>query len=259
MNHRWRELFRYRDFLRNLIAAELKLRYRDSVLGFFWTVLNPLFFLLILAAVFSKILRVQLPHYAIFLLSGLTSWLMIQQTVLIATASIVGNQGFIKKIYVPKIVFPLASVLARYVDHLLLTLVLFGFMAAHRMPATWSLLALVPVILMHFFFSFGLALIAAVLYVRIKDIQHIIAILFQAVFYATPILYAPDQLPPGFRAIFRFNPFTYFAVCFRAPVYAGVLPPLKDFLIALGLTVVVFAFGIILFYRSEREFVFHLS
>jgi len=259
MGTRIRELFAFRDFLRNMIVTELKLRYRDSVLGFLWTVLNPLFFLLILAAVFSKILRVQVPNYTIFLLSGLTSWLMIQQTVVIATASIVGNQGFIKKIYVPKIVFPLASVLARYVDHLLLTLVLFGFMAANRMPATWGLLALVPVILMHFFFSFGLALIAAVLYVRIKDIQHILGILFQALFYATPILYAADQLPAGFRVIFRFNPLTYFVVCFRAPVYAGSFPPLKDFLIALGLTAVVFTVGLIVFYRHEREFVFHLT
>ena len=151
MSARLGELWSWREFLGNMISTELKLRYRDSVLGFLWTVLNPLFFLLILAAVFSKILRVQLPNYTIFLLSGLTSWMMIQQTVVIATASIVGNQGFIKKIYVPKIVFPLASVLARYVDHLILTAVLFGFMAAYGMPANWSLLALVPVILMHFF------------------------------------------------------------------------------------------------------------
>jgi len=226
MSTRLGELWSWREFLGNMISTELKLRYRDSVLGFLWTVLNPLFFLLILAAVFSKILRVQLPNYAIFLLSGLTSWLMIQQTVVIATASIVGNQGFIKKIYVPKIVFPLASVLARYVDHLILTAVLFGFMAAYGMPANWSLLALVPVILMHLLFAFGLSLIAAVLYIRIKDIQHIIGILFQALFYATPILYAADQLPPGFQVVFRFNPLTYFVVCFRAPVYGGVFPPL---------------------------------
>ena len=259
MIQRFRELVLYRDLLVNLIAAELKLRYRDSLLGFLWTVLNPLFFLLILAAVFSKILRVQVPNYTIFLLSGLTSWLMIQQTVLIATGSIVGNQGFIKKIYVPKIVFPLANVLARYVDHLILTVVLFGFMAATGMPATWSLLAVVPAVLMHFFFSLGLALITSVLYVRIKDVQHIVAILFQALFYATPILYPADQLPAGFRAVLRFNPFSYFVECFRAPIYSGTLPPLGDFLTALGLTAAAFAAGWIVFHRHEKDFVFHLT
>jgi len=253
------ELLSYREFLANLIAAELKLRYRDSVLGFLWTILNPLFFLLILGAVFSRVLRVQIPNYTIFLFSGLTSWLMIQQTVLIATASIVGNQGFIRRIYVPKIVFPLSNVLARYVDHLLLTLVLFGFLAAKGMPATWSLLALVPVILMHFFFSLGLALIAATLYVRVKDVPHILAIFFQALFYATPILYSVDQLPAGFRTIFRLNPFAYFIECFRAPVYSGKLPSLEVALIALGLTAAALGAGLVVFFRFEKDFVFHLS
>jgi ABC-type polysaccharide/polyol phosphate export permease len=254
-----RELIRYRDFLANLVLTELKLRYRDSFLGFLWTILNPLFFLLVLALVFSRILRVQVPNYTIFLLSGLTSWMMIQQTVLIATASIVNNQSFIKKIYVPKIAFPLANVLARYVDHLLLTLVLFGFMAAYRMPATWSLLILAPVILMHFCFSLGLSLLAAVIYIRVKDIQHILSILFQALFYATPILYSADQLPAGFRTVFRLNPFYYFVRCFRAPVYAASPPPLSEFLIALGLTAAALGAGLLVFHHFEKEMVFHLA
>jgi ABC-type polysaccharide/polyol phosphate export permease len=258
MSTRRGELYAYREFLGNMIATELKLRYRDSVLGFLWTILNPLFFLLILAVVFSKILRIQIPNYTIFLLSGLTSWMMIQQTVVIATASIVANQGFIKKIYVPKIIFPLANVLARYIDHLLLTLVLFGFMVVYKMPATWSLLALVPVILMHFFFSLGLALIVAVLYIRVKDVQHIIAILFQALFYITPILYSADQLPKGFQTVFKLNPFYYFVQCFRGPVYAGMWPLPSDFLRALALTAVTLGAGLFIFYRYEKEFVFHL-
>jgi ABC-type polysaccharide/polyol phosphate export permease len=259
MGDRTSELFAYREFLFNMIATELKLRYRDSILGFLWTILNPLFFLLILALVFSKIMRVQVPHYTIFLLSGLTSWMMIQQTVLIATGSIVNNQGFIKKIYVPKMVFPLANVLARYVDHLLLTFVLFVFMAVYRMPATWGLLALVPVILLHFLFSLGLALIVAVLYIRVKDVQHITAILFQALFYVTPIIYSADQLPAGFQTIFKLNPFYYFVQCFRAPVYAGAFPAPGDLLVASALTAAALGVGLFVFYRYEKEFVFHLS
>jgi lipopolysaccharide transport system permease protein len=89
--NRLRELFEYRRLVLNLTRVELKLRYRNSALGFLWTVLNPLFYLLILAVVFSKIVRFEIPHYPIFLFAGLTSWLMIQQTVTIATASIVNN------------------------------------------------------------------------------------------------------------------------------------------------------------------------
>jgi len=259
MSTRRGELFAFREFLLNMIAAELKLRYRDSVLGFLWTILNPLFFLLILAVVFSRILRIQVPNYTIFLFSGLASWMMLQQTVLIATGSIVNNQSFIKKIYVPKIIFPLANVMARYIDHLLLTLVLFVFMAVFKAPATWSLLVLVPVILMHFLFTLGLALIASIVYIRVKDIQHILAILFQALFYATPILYSADQLPARFQALFRLNPFYYFVQCFRAPVYAGTLPAASDFLTALALTALAFGTGLLVFYRYEKDIVFHLT
>jgi len=259
MTKRLREIVEYRELLRNMIVTELKLRYRDSVLGFLWSVLNPLFFLLILAVVFSRIMRIQIPNYAIFLLSGLTSWQMMQQTVVIATASIVANQGIFKKIYVPKIIFPLANVLARYVDHLILTVVLFGFMLGFRMPFRWPLLLAPALIVLHFLFSLGLSLITSVIYIKIKDIQHILGIAFQALFYITPILYSPEDLPPSFRPLFTFNPFYYFVQCFRFPIYYASLPPRNDFLILCALTAVVLAAGLALFYKKEKSFIFHMS
>lgn len=259
MINRLREVVEYRDLLLSLIATELKLRYRDSVLGFLWTILNPLFFLLILAVVFSAIMKIQIPHYAVFLLVGLTSWMMLQQTVLTATASIWANQGIIKRIRLPKMIFPLSNVMARYVDHLVLTLILLVFMVLSRMPVTWSLLLIPPLILAHFFFSLGLSLIVSVVYLKIKDIQHIIAILFQALFYITPILYSPKQLPPALRPVFYWNPFYYFVQCFRFPIYFASLPPRHDFIIMCGLTFSVLAAGLWIFYRKEKDFVFHLS
>jgi len=257
--NRLREVVEYRDLLLNLITTELKLRYRDSVLGFLWTILNPLFFLLILAVVFSAIMKIQIPHYAIFLLTGLTSWLMLQQTVITATASIWANQGILKRIRLPKIIFPLSNVLARYVDHLILTLILLLFMVLSGMPATWKLVIIPPLILTHFFFSLGLSLIASVIYIKIKDIQHIIAIAFQALFYITPIIYSPEQLPPGLRPLFLWNPFYYFMNCFRFPIYYASLPPKRDFFIVCGLTIVVFLTGLFVFYRKEKNFIFYLS
>ena len=259
MPKRLREIVEYRGLLRNMISTELKLRYRDSVLGFLWSVLNPLFFLLILAVVFSKIMRIQIPNYPIFLLAGLTSWQMLQQTVVIATASIVANQGIFKKIYVPKIVFPLANVLARYVDHLILTAVLFVFMIIFKMPIRWPLLLVPVLVALHFLFSLGLSLITSVIYIKIKDIQHILGILFQALFYITPILYSPENLPPAFRPLFTYNPFYYFVQCFRYPIFNGALPPLNDFLVLCGLTVAALAAGLALFYKKEKYFIFHMS
>jgi ABC-type polysaccharide/polyol phosphate export permease len=259
MNERSRELLRYRDFLVNMIAAELKLRYRDSLLGFLWTILNPLFFLLILAAVFSKILRIQVPNYTIFLFSGLVSWAMIQQTVSIATASIVGNQGLIRRVYVPKLIFPLSNVLARYVDHVILTVVLLGAMAIFRAPFTWSLLFLPAAILLNFVFSLGLALITTTAHIRIRDVEHVVSIGFQILFYATPILYTIDVLPPRFRTVLLLNPIYYFVQAFRCPVAYASLPPGWVLWRACLIAVVTFAAGLFIFSLKEKDFVYHLS
>ena len=253
------ELIQYRELLLNLTLSELKLRYRNSILGFLWTILNPLFYLLILALVFSKIIRFQIENYTIFLFSGLASWMMIQQTVIIATASIVNNQALIKKVYVPKMIFPLSNVLARFVDHAVLTMILFGFMIIYKAQFTLSLLLIPVVILMHFLFSLGLSLIFSVAYIKIRDVQQIIAIAFQALFFITPIIYSLEVLPENYRPLFLMNPFYYFVQIFRYPVYYSSLPPLEIFLVAILLTAVALTLGFFLFYRNEKYFVFHLS
>ena len=253
------ELWVYRDLLINLTVNDLKLRYRGSILGFLWTILNPLFFLLILAVVFSKIIKFQIDNYIVFLFAGLTAWFMIQQTVLIATASVVNNESLIKKVYIPKIVFPLSSCLARYIDHVIMTLILFLFMAFFKVEFTWSLLVIPIILFLNFFFSLGLSMIAAALYIIIRDVQQILAIFFQAFFYLTPILYPLDILPANYQFLFKLNPFFYFVKILRFPVYYSVFPPLKFLLVVFLLTVVVFTVGFLIFYKKEKNFVFHLS
>jgi len=259
MKKKLRELYDYRDLLLNLTLTELKLRYRDSLLGFLWTVLNPLFYLLILAFVFSKITRFAVPNYPIFLFAGLASWLMIQQTVTIATASIVNNQTLIHKVYVPKIAFPVSNVLARYVDHAILVALLLVLMAVFRTTFTWSVLFLPVSIFLHLLFSLGLSLIFAVAYIKVRDVQHIVAIVFQALFYVTPVLYSIELLPAAYRPVFLWNPFYYFVQLVRFPVYHGTLPPWNDLLVALLLTSATFVVGFTVFVRKEAYFVFHLS
>lgn len=254
-----RELLRYRELVRNLIATELKLRYRDSALGFLWTVLNPLFYLLILALVFSKIIKIQIPGYTIFLFAGLASYLMIQQTVIVATASIVNNQMLIRKIYVPKLVFPVSNVLARFVDHGILMVLLVAFMAVFGSRFTWALAFLPVALLIHFLGAFGLSLLLAVAYIRFRDVQNIVAIVFQVLFYATPILYSPEVLPAAYRPLFQLNPLYYYVEMLRAPVYRGALPAWPVIAAATGFSVLFFLAGWMVFVRREKTFIFNLS
>jgi ABC-type polysaccharide/polyol phosphate export permease len=253
------ELVSYRELLGNLVVNELRLRYRNSVLGFLWTVLNPLAYLAILSVVFSRIFRFQIPNYTIFLFSGLVAWTMIQQTVIIATSSIVGNQGLIRRVYVPKLIFPLANVLARYIDHLILTAVLLGAMAVFKAPFTWSLLFLPAAVLLNFVFSLGFSLLTTTAHIRIRDVEHVVSIAFQILFYASPILYTIDVLPPKLRAVLVFNPLYYFVQAFRYPVAYAALPPAWIIWRAALIAVLTLAAGLLIFSRKEKYFVYHLS
>lgn len=259
MLKQFRELYEYRGLLGNLISIELKLRYRNSLLGFLWTILNPLCYLAILAIVFSKIIRFQIPNYTIFLYAGLVSYTMIQQTVTIATSSIVANQGLIRRVYLPKIVLPLSNVLARYLDHLTLTVLLIGAMVLFRAPLTWSLLFVPVAVLLHFIFSFGLSLITTVAHIRVRDIQHIVAIIFQILFYASPVLYAVDLLPEKYRIFFIFNPIYYFIQVLRYPVAYGTLPPTGIGFTAAAIALVTLLGGLWVFFKEEKTFIFSLS
>lgn len=253
------ELVQYRELLLNLIINELKLRYRNSVLGFLWTILNPVLYLLILAAVFSQIIKFQMDNYIMYLFTGLTAFTMIQQTVTTATASIVNNQALIRKVYIPKIIFPLSNILARFIDHVILTVILLGFMVVFKMPFSASLLIIPFIIVMHFFFSLGLSLIFAVAYIKIRDVEHIVAIAFQALFFATPIIYPLEVLPANLRPFFLLNPFYYYVQLLRYPVYHASLPPLEIFLGASLIMIVSCAVGFYIFHKQEKYFVFHLS
>ncbi|MCX7973242.1 MAG: ABC transporter permease [Candidatus Aminicenantes bacterium] len=253
------ELLSYKELLLNLISTELKLRYRNSVLGFLWQIINPLFYLLLLSLVFSHIIRFNIKHYPIYLFAGLASWLMIQQSSVVATGSIVNNQGLIRKIYVPKVIFPVAVLTAQYIDHVILVIILLFFTLFFGLATNSSLVLLPLIVLAHYFFSLGLSFIFASAQVKVRDVQHIVAIVFQALFYATPIIYSINFLPEKFRWLMYLNPFYYFVELLRYPVYYLSFPPIKIFGPVVGLTVAAFLLGLFIFKHREKYFVFHLS
>lgn len=252
------EIHSYRHLLLNLIKSDIKLRFKNSLLGLLWHLLNPLFYLGILALVFSQIIKIQTENYVIFLFAGLISWRMIQQTSIIATYSIVNNQELIKKIYVPKLIFPLATVIAQFIDHLTLSVVLLFFLFILKGKISLALLIAPLVILLIFIFSLGLSLLFATCYVYLKDTPHVIAIAFQALFFLTPILYPLNILPPSTEKFFKLNPFYYFIEYFRYPFYYAKIPSGELTIAVCALSFVTFISGMFIFLRKKDSFIFHL-
>jgi ABC-2 type transport system permease protein len=219
-----RELVRYRSLLRDLIARDLKVRYKRSALGILWTMLNPLLMMIIFTIVFAHVLRVQVEHFAVYFLSAFVLWNFFAQATSWSTGCLLSYGPLIKKIYVPKSIFVLATVLAGTVNLLisLVPLALIMVVVGHPFhPA----LAFLPVpILLTTLFALGLSLALAPLCVMFADIVQIYQAVLTAWMYLTPIIYPLTALPPGYRSLILMNPMTHLVEAFRTPIYQGAVP-----------------------------------
>ena len=187
--------YRYRELIWALAIKELKIRYKRSVLGFMWALLNPAFMMLVLTLVFSTIMRFNIPHYAIFLLSVLLPWTFFSQSLSYAVESIVTNGDLIKKVAVPKMVFPMAAVVSNIINLLLSLIPLALLVPLLRHPFYWTWLYLPVPLLALAIFTLGMTFFFAAANVYYRDVSHILQVVLSAWFYLTPIIYPLDAIP----------------------------------------------------------------
>ncbi len=253
-----RETYRYRELIWALAMKELKIRYKRSVLGFLWALLNPMLLMLVLTVVFSTIMSFNLPHYAIFLLSVLLPWTFVSQCLSYATEAIVGNADLIKKIRVAKLVFPVAAVVSNLINLLLsfISLVLIVALMGHPFYITWLYLP-VPLAAL-IIFTLGGTFFFAAANVYYRDVAHILQILLQAWFYITPIIFSIDFFPAKYRIFFKLNPIQYILNGFRLGVYYGKLPSPESVAISFICAFAALAIGFSVFRRYQNDFVFYV-
>lgn len=194
MLQRLAAIWSYRELLGNLTRKELKVKYKNSILGFLWSLLNPLLYLIVFSVVFQEILRAQIPTYAIYLLSGLLVWNLFAAGLAGATASIVGNASLVQKVWFPREVLPLSSIGAAMVHFVLQTIVLATAMLVLRhAPAPTAMLLIVPALFCLLLMVSGLGVLLSALNVKLRDIQHLLELVLLAWFWFTPIVY--EYLP----------------------------------------------------------------
>ena len=182
-----------------MALKELKIRYKRSVLGFMWALLNPAFMMLVLTLVFSTIMRFPIPHYAIFLLSVLLPWTFFSQSLSYAVEAIVTNGDLIKKVAVPKLVFPMAAVVSNIINLLLSLIPLALLVPIMRHPFYWTWLYLPVPLLALAIFTLGMTFFFAAANVYYRDVAHILQVVLSAWFYVTPIIYPLDMIPEKYR------------------------------------------------------------
>jgi ABC-2 type transport system permease protein len=223
-------IWRYRDLLKDLVAKEIKVKYKDSALGFIWSLLNPAMFILIYYIVFQKILKNGIPLFAIYLATGLLAWNLFQSGVLGATGSVVGNSGLVKKVAFPREILALASVGSAFIFFLFQTVVLAIFLIVFRVAPNPRFAWLVPLALLGLLmFACALAVLLSAVNVYLRDMQHLMEILLQAWFWATPIVYPFMELSKQLRAhgltwLYLANPTTPVALTFQRAFYVQANP-----------------------------------
>lgn len=226
-----RELWQYRDMVKNLVAKDIKVRYMGAALGFAWSFGNPLMFTLVYLFVFTQIFPTQQPNFALFVVTGVLHWTLFAQTIVQSNDFLVQNVGLIKKIYFPRTLLPLAGTavtITFWVISLTIYFMLFPVLGGNFGPWLW----VYPLVVFAYIaFILGVSFILSVANVQFRDIKHICEVLIQIMFWATPIVYNLQTLPDYVRKWLIFNPLTHFMQAFQTILYYQHIPDASNLLI----------------------------
>jgi ABC-type polysaccharide/polyol phosphate export permease len=229
------------------------------VLGFAWTMLNPLMTMIILSVVFSHVMRVQVEKFPVFVLAALLPWNFFAQSVTGGAMSIVHNESLLRNVRVPRAIFPIALVGSHLVNFLLALIPLVAVMAVLGVPLRWSVLLLPYCLLTLAAFTAGVVLAMSAWTVFFRDLGQILEVAIMALFYLTPIIYPLSILPERYMWAFRLNPLYYLVSPIRTIFFEGAVPDPAMLAITGVLAVLSFTVGLAVFRRQEDLFLHYLS
>lgn len=259
---------KYKYLLQNLISRDLKVKYRRSVLGFLWSVLNPLLMAVVISIVFQNFFRVQQSNFAVYYLTGSLIFNFMTEATSSAMTSIIGGSSLIKKVYIPKYIFPLEKVMFSFVNMLFSMIALIVMMVVTKigiigtpeeLKLTWTLLLFFVPMVFTLIFSLGMGLILASLTVSFRDIGHLYSVWTMAWMYLTPIIYPMDMVEGSWvRYIIKLNPMYYYVTYFRNVMMEGIVPDLGTNLICLVSSLFFLLVGILIFKKRQDNFILYI-
>lgn len=268
---RFEQIWAYRFLLSNLVLRDLKLRYKNSVLGFLWSLVNPMLLMLVFTVVFTVMLpNLSVPKYPVFVMCGVLPWNFFSTAVMSSIHAVPQNGHLIKKVYFPLEILPLSTVLSNFVNFCLAFIVLFVMVLVFRVPVRPAILLLPVIMLVQLLFTSGVSMFLATLNVFYRDTGVIMEVLMQAWFFLTPVFYPLEMLPewgmvlgvelPIRRLLYILNPMASIIASYRSVLYGStvaVIPhaPGWDFLLRTAVTTaIVFVIGMAVFSRQSHRF-----
>ena len=250
-----KELYNYREMVYNLVKKDLRGRYKGSVLGFLWTFINPLLQLAVYTMVFSTIMRVNVDKFYMYLFIALIPWIFFTTSVLSGTISIIQNKDLIKKIYFPRIIIPISTVLATFMNMIFSMAVVILALFISGIGISYYILLLPVIMILEFFLVLGMVFLFSSLNVFFRDIEYILSIIMMIWFYMTPIVYTVEMIPEKYQTLFYLNPMTNIVIFYRDILFYKRMPSFGFmggvFLYSLAMIVI----GFFVFQKLQKNFV----
>jgi len=251
---------KFKYYLKLLIKRDFVTKYRKSILGVFWSFLNPLLTMIVMTLVFQYLFRFQIEHFPVYLFSGLVIFNFFNESTTLAMSSIIYSEGVIKKIYVPKYIFPLSKVISSLVN-LSFSLVSFFFVTLFTgAPFNWTMLLIPIPILYIFIFSLGIGMLMSSLAVFFRDLTYLYGVFTLLLMYFTPLFWPVDMLnPEGLLVnVIGLNPLYQFVYCFRSVAHWGIIPDLWTNMVCIGYALLAFCGGTFVFMRQQDRYILSL-
>ncbi len=255
---------RYLPLLKNLVSKDFKVKYRRSVLGIAWSVLNPLFTMIVLTQVFGLLLKVQVENFATYYIIGYSIWAFFSEATTSSMNSILQSASLIKKVYIPKYIFPLEKAMFSLVNFAFMLIAVLLVMIIQGVYPTFTTLLFPLPVLYTFIFVSGICLFLSAANVYFRDIEHLYGVLLTVWMYLTPIIYPMEIFEGGgttknvVRTIVLLNPLTRYVMYFRNVVMYNTIPGLRENLICLGSALITFLIGLLVFKKAQTKFILHI-
>ncbi|MBQ7132310.1 MAG: ABC transporter permease [Oscillospiraceae bacterium] len=249
---------KYRHLVSNLITRDLKVKYRRSMLGFLWSILNPLLMALVINAVFQNLFRFDIDYFIVYYLTGSLIFNFMTEATTSSLVSVLNAASLIKKVYIPKYIFPLEKCLFAFVNMLFSSVAVIIVIFIQRMPLHLTALLFFFPMVCAFVFSLGLSLMLSSVNVFFRDIGHLYSVWTTAWMYLTPIIYPVSILPDGLMTVMRLNPMYYYVSYFRDVVMYGIVPDVQTHLICIIYALLFFVFGLCVFKKQQDRFILYI-
>lgn len=250
----FKNLYNYRELLKTNVKKEIRGKYKNSFLGVLWSFLNPLLQIVVYAIVFQIILKNPQENYAVFICCGLIPWTFFSSALTRSAFTMVENGNLLKKVYFPREILPISIVTSEAVNFLISTIIIIAFVVFGGLGISKYMVFYPIVWIAQYILLVGLSLIVSSISVYVRDLQHLIGVVLQLFFYATPIVYSADIIPDNLKWILNINPMTYIIEAYRDIFYNQTMIDIMPLLILIGISVVLCVIGYLIFNKLQKGF-----